>query len=79
MITRIFNLWHSDIEEFKWQLKAEVRIICRLNFSCQAALEDARKEWTNDMSQNFATGMVCPHKRCKCLNTIDPKQSPKEF
>ena len=51
------------MKELNWQLKAEVKIICRLNFSCQAALEDARKEWTNDMSQNFARGKVCSNRR----------------
>ena len=32
-----------------------------INFSFhQAALEHARKEWTNDMSQNVSRGKVCP-------------------
>lgn len=32
-------------------------------FFRQAALEDARKEWTNDMSQNFARGKVWPNRK----------------
>ena len=39
----------------------------RLTILFQAALETARKELTNDMSQNFARGKVCQFYRKKTI------------